>query len=586
MRARRPLRLTTLVAAAAVVGLASPALAAPGGGEDPPPEEEDLQAPRIVVTADRPSPWQGWYAGDVTLHVRAFDDQGPYNEGLDFVEYRLDGATSGVGRVDNAGGGPITVTNAGVTHLSIAAFDNAGNIGRLEYSVGIDRTRPSVAFVGRLAGDRIFYQGEKVPADYTCSDVGTEVASCAGPVGAGADLDTSTIGSHVIDVEATDRVGNSNRVPLDYQVFARSFAAETRPVVAGSPVVGETLFANPATFSPPPTSSGVRWYRDGQLVASDEPYSVTAADVGTQITAVSYANRAGWPEGTSTSDPVTVRAAQIQVAEEPTLQGEAQVGRGLFVPTPSVTPSSATVAYEWFRDGTRIDWTHQFYGLGAADRGHRYRVRVTISAPGHTTRTWDLGPSAVVVGRQLEVVGRPTVTGTRRVGSVLTAEPPLIRELPESRAAGDPAHLAYQWFRDGRAIPRATARTYRLGAADGGRRLTVRVTGTAPGHEPAAVTSAATLRIARATPVVRAAVRPLGGGRARITVRATAPRTPVTGVVTVRRGGAVVLRRSLTAGSLTAVLTRQPRGRVTYTVAYGGSGGVAARTVRVTARLR
>jgi hypothetical protein len=191
-----------------------------------------------------------------------------------------------------------------------------------------------------------------------------------------------------------------------------------------------------------------------------------------------------------------------------------------------------------------------------------------------------------VVGKALEVVGRAGVAGTPRVGTLLTARVPVIREPALSRGPGDAATLTYQWLRDGRAIARATARTYRLTAADAGRRIAVRITGRATGYEPAVVTSAATTRVAKATPRLVAAVRALGSGRARLTVRATAPGTPVTGLVTVRRGSRVVLRRPLTAGSLTAVLTRQPRGRVTYTVAYGGSGGVVARTVRVVARLR
>ncbi|MGH1561425.1 hypothetical protein [Mumia sp. DW29H23] len=71
---------------------------------------------------------------------------------------------------------------------------------------------------------------------------------------------------------------------------------------------------------------------------------------------------------------------------------------------------------------------------------------------------------------------------------------------------------AYQWLRNGAAIPGATGATYRLVAADVGRRLSVRVTASATGYVARAATSNATAavlpgRLVGATPKIRGTAR-------------------------------------------------------------------------------
>jgi hypothetical protein len=88
------------------------------------------------------------------------------------------------------------------------------------------------------------------------------------------------------------------------------------------------------------------------------------------------------------------------------------------------------------------------------------------------------------------VAGTPTITGTARVGQTLTANPGTWS--PAS------AKLEYQWLRDGAAISGATAKTYKLIAADQGKRVSVKVTGTKAGYETASKTSAQTAAVAAA----------------------------------------------------------------------------------------
>lgn len=77
----------------------------------------------------------------------------------------------------------------------------------------------------------------------------------------------------------------------------------------------------------------------------------------------------------------------------------------------------------------------------------------------------------------------PTVSGTGRVGRVLTAGTP----------TWGPGTVAksYRWLRNGAPITGATGASYRLVAADLGKKVSVRVTGTKPGYPTVVRTSAA-----------------------------------------------------------------------------------------------
>ena len=69
-------------------------------------------------------------------------------------------------------------------------------------------------------------------------------------------------------------------------------------------------------------------------------------------------------------------------------------------------------------------------------------------------------------------------------------------------AAGDwfptPTSFSYQWLRDGKAISGATKSTYTLVAADVGKKISVKVTGSKAGYTTASKTSAQTAAVAAA----------------------------------------------------------------------------------------
>ncbi len=76
----------------------------------------------------------------------------------------------------------------------------------------------------------------------------------------------------------------------------------------------------------------------------------------------------------------------------------------------------------------------------------------------------------------------PKITGTAKVGKTLTAN-------RGTWTSG--TKFKYQWYRSGKAIKNATKATYKIQAADAGKTLKVKVTGSKTGYKTIAKTSAA-----------------------------------------------------------------------------------------------
>ncbi|MDN6486739.1 MAG: Ltp family lipoprotein, partial [Ancrocorticia sp.] len=86
--------------------------------------------------------------------------------------------------------------------------------------------------------------------------------------------------------------------------------------------------------------------------------------------------------------------------------------------------------------------------------------------------------------------GSPKVSGTAKVGKKLTVK----RGTWTSGTS-----FKYQWYRDGKAISKATKTSYTLKAADAGKRISVKVKGSKPGYTTASKSSAKTSKVAKGT---------------------------------------------------------------------------------------
>ncbi|MCW5951143.1 MAG: hypothetical protein KIT69_02650 [Propionibacteriaceae bacterium] len=121
-------------------------------------------------------------------------------------------------------------------------------------------------------------------------------------------------------------------------------------------------------------------------------------------------------------------------------------------------------------------------------------------------------PAGVTPGsQQFRSVTKPAISGTRKVGRVLTAT---VKSKPRA------SDWTYQWYRNGRPITAATAKQYRLTGDDHGKRIMVTATAWLAGYAATeSKASARTAKIKRGTLTTRA---PRIGGAAEIGGQLTA----------------------------------------------------------------
>ncbi len=257
------------------------------------------------------------------------------------------------------------------------------------------------------------------------------------------------------------------------------------PHIVGSPRVNHVLSISPGTntrfdlwgYGMGPLR--FQWYRSGTLItgAAGDRYKVQPADIGHRLTAKLTATNVGYP-------PATFTTASTQPALEGTLKsGVVSIGGGTKKVGDKLTARKGTwtsgtkFKYQWYRSGKAIKGaTAQTYKLAAADAGKTIKVRVTGSAQGYSTAS-KYSPSTKAVAKGALALKTPVVTGTKKVGYTLKAN-------PGTWTSG--TAFKYQWYKSGKAIKGATAKTYKLTKSDRSRSIKVRVTGSKAGYSSAA----------------------------------------------------------------------------------------------------
>ncbi|ACZ31542.1 protein of unknown function DUF1535 [Xylanimonas cellulosilytica DSM 15894] len=344
-------------------------------------------------------------------------------------------------------------------------------------------------------------------------------------------------------------------------IVAGEFAQAPVPTISGAAQVGKTLTANVPAWTPAATFD-YQWLRNGSPVgsATGATYTLAPSDLGAAITVRVTGTAVGFEPVTRTSSATSsVVAAAFVTAPVPTITGTAQVGKTLTAKGGTWSPA-ATLTYQWYRSGAVITGaTKSTYVLAPADLAKAITVRVTGTAAGYaTTVKTSAATTSVTAGTLTAKV--PTISGTAQVGKTLTAVP----------GTWTPAStFTYQWFRSGAAISGATKRTYVLAAADRGKTITVKVTGTSPGYAKVTKASAATASVkvgalTAPAPVLPATVRV--GLKTTVTTGAWTSGTKLTYQWVV--GGKVVAGTRGTASTLTP--TAAERGK-TVTVRVTGT---------------
>lgn len=396
----------------------------------------------------------------------------------------------------------------------------------------------------------------------------------SGTLGAGntATITLSNEGSTTITVDAWDRADNHARAVTLVGVDRRAPVVTIGPGAQDGDVYARGQVV-PFTFSCADDFVGVASCT-GEIANGDHVDTSTVGRANVLVTAVDrVGNRRVGGIAYTVVEPYLVPQQAPRVDGDPVVDGAPLVAVG-----PATSPAASSVTFQWRRDGVAIPGADgSLYRPVAADAGRAITVAATASRPWFESVTL-VSPPVTVRPGTLVATGAARVSGTARVGSTLSLTTP---------SYGPGTTVTHQWLRDGRPIAGATARSYRLTAADAGRRVSATVAARRTGYATASVTSPATAVVARAVPKVTGHAVALGGGKVRITVRVAATGVTPTGSVVVKRGATTgVVRIALRDGKGTAVVSRQPRTRVTYGLTYAATAGVGAGSGRVAVTVR
>jgi hypothetical protein len=158
----------------------------------------------------------------------------------------------------------------------------------------------------------------------------------------------------------------------------------------------------------------------------------------------------------------------------PTITGTPTLGTKLAGRVGTWTPTGVTFTYQWKADGVSIAGaTTKYFTVTSAQAGKKLTLSVTGSKAGYATTTKTSAATAAV-SANFTTAPVPTVTGSTKVGSTLTAHP----------GTWSPnATFKYQWYANGTAIKNSgTSSTYKIVGALKGKTMTVHVTGSHSGY--------------------------------------------------------------------------------------------------------
>lgn len=168
-----------------------------------------------------------------------------------------------------------------------------------------------------------------------------------------------------------------------------------------SPIVFDVVFSEPVTgFSDGDVNlSGTAGATTAHVAGSGATYTVSASGMTSSGTVIASIPTGAATDGTnpsaastSTDDTVTYNGSVTGLA--PTITGLAQVGQTLTAHEGPVSPSDATLAYQWKANGTPIAGaTGSTYKLKAAQAGKIITVTITASKPPLTAQTKTSDPT-------------------------------------------------------------------------------------------------------------------------------------------------------------------------------------------------
>ncbi len=286
------------------------------------------------------------------------------------------------------------------------------------------------------------------------------------------------------------------------------FTVEAEPTVAGTVAIGDTVFVGGTGWTPTATTRTQEWQvRDtptdtwSTLVGQTGSSLVLTRGLvraGGEVRVIVTGKRSGYTDSVRTSPAVTVAPGTQRRVEALTFFGDAVVGGQLVgdggtFPA-SITPDGAQQAFQWQRklpaDSTWTDIpsaTRITYEIPPADDGYQLRLQSVATQPDYLPLTTTSSPTAAV-GADTFSPPTLTVTGDAAVNETLV----VTGFGPGAWGPTDPTAVTFLWqgSTDGNDwSDLSVAAFYNLQAADVGKLLRVRVTGSRDGYETLTVTS-------------------------------------------------------------------------------------------------
>ena len=282
------------------------------------------------------------------------------------------------------------------------------------------------------------------------------------------------------------------------------------PTVEGTRRVGETLFASAGAWAPEGATLSYQWQRNGKSIkgATSPTLQLTAPDKSTVITVVVRAALPGYTTASKTSSKkvAKVAAGLIVSPAAASIEGTVAVGSPVSVAFSEPWPAGVSVSYQWRVSGKAVTKaTAATFTPSAGQLGKPVSVVVTGKRSGYTSSAITAPATAPVVEGTFSTVPSP-LTSSSVVGRAITVTPGV--------TAPKATSYAYQWLRNGDAVPGATKATFTPRPTDLGATITVDVTYRAAGIVPVVASSTPGAPVAPGT--LTANVKPKISGTARV----------------------------------------------------------------------
>lgn len=148
------------------------------------------------------------------------------------------------------------------------------------------------------------------------------------------------------------------------------------------------------------------------------------------------------------------------------------------------SPTGVHYKYQWYRNSSKIKGaTKSTYKVTTADAGKKISVKATGKKTGYTTASKTSGKTKAVAKGTLSAA-KPKISGSAKVGKTL--------KVKTGKWSPSSTKVSYQWKRNGKKISGAKKSSYKVKAADKGKRISVTVTGKASGYKTKSITSGST----------------------------------------------------------------------------------------------